>query len=100
MSEWDYLPTPYETMIEEEKEHTILMFLSQCSLMEGKVLTPLEIIENPKFRPAIEELINRMTMTEFMRTMLKYENTRGHENKERIIKIIKGYVRRSRKKNI
>lgn len=100
MSEWDYLPTPYESMVKDEAEHIMLMFLSQCSLLAGKTMTPIEIIENEEYHPALNELMNRMTVTEFMRTMLQYEDTRGEEKKNKIIQTIQEYVRRYRKENI
>lgn len=100
MSEWDYLPTPYESMVKDEAEHTMLMFLSQCSLLAGKTMTPIEIIENKEYHPVLNELMNRMTVTEFMRTMLQYEDTRGEEKKNKIIQTIQEYVRRYRKEDI
>lgn len=100
MSEWDYLPTPYESMVKDEAEHTMLMFLSQCSLLAGRTLSPIEIIKNQEYHPALNELMERMTVTEFVRTMLQYEDTRGEEKRKRIIETIQDYVGRHRKENI
>jgi hypothetical protein len=43
MSEWDYLPTPYESLIESETKNFLLMFLSSCCLIEGKVITMSDV---------------------------------------------------------
>lgn len=44
--------------------------------------------------------MERMTVTEFVRTMLQYEDTRGEEKRKRIIETIQDYVGRHRKENI
>lgn len=43
MSEWDYLPTPYETLVESESKHSLLTFMSLACLLENKILTPSDI---------------------------------------------------------
>lgn len=40
MSEWDYLPTPYETLVENETKHTLLLVMSIGCLMENQVISP------------------------------------------------------------
>lgn len=43
MSEWDYLPTPYESLVESECKNTLLTFISFCCLVEGKVISPSDL---------------------------------------------------------
>lgn len=43
MSEWDYLPTPYENAVHDESEKSLLTFMSFCCLVEGKLLKPSDI---------------------------------------------------------
>jgi hypothetical protein len=45
MSEWDYLPTPYEDLVLSEEKHSILLILSLACLIEGKTIQPFEIFE-------------------------------------------------------
>lgn len=70
MSEWDNILTPYQCLVKNEHEHSFLTFLSLCCLIEGRLLSPIEIIENEKFAPIVEEMINRTTITDFIRTVL------------------------------
>ena len=48
MSEWDYLPTPYETLVENETKHSLLIMMSIGCLLEGKVIHPIDVFEIAK----------------------------------------------------
>ena len=45
MSEWDYLPTPYETLVESETKHSLLIVMSIGCLLEGRVIHPIDVFE-------------------------------------------------------
>lgn len=43
MSEWDYEPTPYESLVSNESKHSLLTFMSLVCLLENKKLSPSDI---------------------------------------------------------
>ena len=104
MSEWDYLPTPYETLIESECKNTILTFFSLCCLIEGKVISPSDLFimcgEDEHYNEAFKEIIKRTSIKEVLRTILQYEDIRSQSKRDRVTEIVKHYVKRNGKENL
>ena len=59
MSEWDYLPTPYETLVENETKHTLLLVMAIGCLMENQVISPSEMIVIAKSNKKYDELLRK-----------------------------------------
>ena len=104
MSEWDYLPTPYETLVENETKHTLLLVMSIGCLMENQVISPSEMFVIAKSNKYYDELlkqeIERAGLIETIRTMLQYEDLRSNKKKEYLIQLIKDYAKRNGTKNL
>lgn len=104
MSEWDYLPTPYECAIHDESEQSILTFMSFCCLVEGHILTPTQIFimcgEEDKYKWFLNDIIEKTSLQEVLRTILQYEDIRSHKKQERLIETLKSYVDRRREKDL
>lgn len=104
MSEWDYLPTPYENAVHDESEKSLLTFMSFCCLVEGKLLKPSDIFimcgEQDKYKWFLNDIINKTSLKDVVRTMLQYEDMRSHSKCDRFIGIMKDYVKRSREEDI
>lgn len=104
MSEWDYLPTPYESAVQHESEQMLLCFLSFCCLMEGQMLSPSQIFikcgEENKYNWFLNDVITKTSINEVIRTMLQYEDMRSQKKRERLVEIIRNYVRGSREKDL
>ena len=64
MSEWDYLPTPYETLVESETKHSLLILMSIGCLLEGKVIHPIDVFEIAKNNSNFNDLLNREVKSE------------------------------------
>jgi hypothetical protein len=104
MSEWDNLPTPYETLVENETKHTLLLVMSIGCLMENQVITPSEMFVIAKSNKYYDELlkqeIERVGLIETIRTMLQYEDLRSNKKREYLIQLIKDYAKRNGTKNL
>ena len=106
MSEWDYLPTPYESLVSSEEEHSILLLLSLACLSEGMVVQPFEIFEivknNALISHLLEKEIEKRGTLGLMRTLLQYDDVRGEKKRLKIISLINSYhdAKRNRAKNI
>lgn len=104
MSEWDYEPTPYESIVESECKNTLLTFISFCCLVEGKVISPSDLFimcgENEQYDLFFQDIINRTSITQVLRTMLQYEDIRCQKKRDKIVQIVKSYVDRHGKENI
>ena len=66
MSEWDYPPIPYETIIENETKNSLLTFMSFCCLCNNATLSPSEIFSmcehNKEFEWFIDDIISRTSL--------------------------------------
>lgn len=104
MSEWDYLPTPYETLVENETKHSLLILMSIGCLLEGKVIHPIDDFEIAKNNSNFNDLLNREVksegIVELMRTLLQYEELRSQKKRDRLIEVLKEYVERNRTKDL
>lgn len=104
MSEWDYLPTPYETLVENETKHSLLILMSIGCLLEGKVIHPIDVFEIAKNNSNFDILLNREVesegIVELMRTLLQYEELRSQKKRERLIEIIREYAKRNGTKDL
>ena len=104
MSEWDYLPTPYESLVESECKNTLLTFISFCCLVEGKVISPSDLFimcgENEQYDQSFQKIINRTSITQVLRNMLQFEDIRSQKKRDKIVQIVKSYVDRHGKENI
>ena len=104
MSEWDYLPTPYETLVESETKHSLLIVMSIGCLLEGKVIHPIEVFEIAEKNSDYNKLLNREVQSdgilEMIRTLLQYEDLRSQKKRDRLIQIIKDYARRNGTKDL
>lgn len=104
MSEWDYLPTPYETLVESETKHSLLIVMSIGCLLEGKVIHPIEIFEiaekNSDFNILLNSEVKSDGIVEMMRALLQYEDLRSQKKRERLIEIIKNYAKRNGTKDL
>ena len=104
MSEWDYLPTPYETLVENQTKHTLLLVMSIGCLMENQVISPSEMFVIAKSNKYYDELlkqeIERVGLIETIRTMLQYEDLRSNKKREYLIQLIKDYAKRNGTKNL
>lgn len=104
MSEWDYLPTPYETLVENETKHSLLILMSIGCLLEGKVIHPIDVFEIAKNNSNFNDLLNREVksegIVELMRTLLQYEELRSQKKRDRLIEVLKEYVERNRTKDL
>lgn len=104
MSEWDYLPTPYETLVESETKHSLLIMMSIGCLLEGKVIHPIDVFEIAKNNSNFNELLNREVesegIVELIRTLLQYEELRSQKKRDRLIEIVREYAKRNGTKNI
>ena len=76
MSEWDYLPTPYETLIESETKHSLLIMMSIGCLLEGKVIHPIDVFEiaekNSDFNILLNSEVNSVGIVETISALLQY----------------------------
>lgn len=104
MSEWDYLPTPYETLVENETKHSLLILMSIGCLLEGKVIHPIDVFEIAKNNSNFDILLNREVesdgIVEMMRALLQYEDLRSQKKRDRLIEIIKNYAKRNGTKDL
>ena len=104
MSEWDYLPTPYESLVESACKNTLLTFISFCCLVEGKVISPSDLFimcgENEQYDQSFQKIINRTSITQVLRNMLQFEDIRSQKKRDKIVQIVKSYVDRHGKENI
>ena len=104
MSEWDYLPTPYESLVESECKNTLLTFISFCCLVDGKVISPSDLFimcgEDKHYEKAFNVIIKRTSIREILRTILQYEDVRSISKRDKIIEIVKKYVKRNGKENL
>lgn len=104
MSEWDYLPTPYETMVKNEETHSLLLLLSLSCIVEGGVIHPFDIFQIVKKYELIQYLVkdevDKIGLMEFIRNLLQYEDVRSEKKREKIIIMIREYVKRNGTKNI
>ena len=76
MSEWDYLPTPYETLVESENKHSLLIMMSIGCLLEGKVIHPIDVFEiaekNSDFNILLNSEVNSVGIVETISALLQY----------------------------
>ena len=104
MSEWDYLPTPYETLVENETKHSLLIMMSIGCLLEGKVIHPIDVFEIAKNNSNFNDLLNREVesegIVEVIRTLLQYEELRSQKKRDRLIEIIREYAKRNGTKDL
>lgn len=104
MSEWDYLPTPYETLVESETKHSLLIVMSIGCLLEGKVIHPIEVFEiaekNSEYNKLLNREVQRDGILEIIRTLLQYEDLRSQKKRDRLIQIIRDYAKRNGTKDL
>ena len=104
MSEWDYLPTPYETLVESETKHSLLIMMSIGCLLEGKVIHPIDVFEIAKNNSNFNDLLNREVksegIVELIRTLLQYEELRSQKKRDSLIEIIREYAKRNGTKDL
>ena len=104
MSEWDYLPTPYETLVESETKHSLLIVMSIGCLLEGRVIHPIDVFELAEKNSDFNILLNREVesdgIVEMMRALLQYEDLRSQKKRDRLIEIIKNYAKRNGTKDL
>ena len=104
MSEWDYLPTPYENLVESETKHSLLIVMSIGFLLEGYVIHPIEVFEIAEKNSDFNILLNREVesdgIVEMMRALLQYEDLRSQKKRDRLIEIIKNYAKRNGTKDL
>ena len=104
MSEWDYLPTPYETLVESETKHSLLIMMSIGCLLEGKVIHPIDVFDIAKNNSNFNDLLNREVesegIVEVIRTLLQYEELRSQKKRDRLIEIIREYAKRNGTKDL
>lgn len=104
MSEWDYLPTPYETLVESETKHSLLIMMSIGCLLEGKVIHPIDVFDIAKNNSNFNDLLNREVksegIVELIRTLLQYEELRSQKKRDRLIEIIREYAKRNGTKDL
>ena len=104
MSEWDYLPTPYETLVECETKHSLLIVMSIGCLLEGRVIHPIDVFEIAEKNSDFNILLNREVesdgIVEMMRALLQYEDLRSQKKRDRLIEIIKNYAKRNGTKDL
>ena len=104
MSEWDYLPTPYESLVEDQKMNSLLAVMSLGCMIHGGVIRPIEMFtlceRNSQYLEVINRELAKTSFVDVLRTMLQYQDLRGEKKREKIIEIIRRHVRRSRTKDI
>ena len=104
MSEWDYLPTPYENLVESETKHSLLIVMSIGCLLEGRVIHPIDVFEIAEKNSDFNILLNREVesdgIVEMMRALLQYEDLRSQKKRDRLIEIIKNYAKRNGTKDL
>lgn len=104
MSEWDYEPTPYETLVSNESKHSLLTFMSLVCLIENKKLSPSDIFiltsETKKYEWGLEFILNKTSIYDALRTMLQYEDLRSEKRKEMVIKSLRKYANRHRTEDL
>ena len=106
MSEWDYLPTPYESLVRDEENDLMLILLSICCISQNRVLKPFEIFEfygnNDLITDLLDEYINKIGFQDFLRTLLQYEEIKSEKKRNEILGVINRYqnVKRARTKNL
>ena len=104
MSEWDYLPTPYESLVKNEQLHSLLMIMSLGCMISCKVISPIDLFlvaqQNVEFKEILNRELEKKSLQDFLKTLLQFEDLRSQKKRERIKELIGEYVRRSRTKNI
>lgn len=104
MSEWDYLPTPYEKLVEDQKLNSLLVVMSLGCLLVGKVIHPIEMIQlcndNHEYGEILNRELNKISLIDGLRTMLQYEDLRSFRKRERVLEILRRHVGRSRTEDI
>ena len=106
MSEWDYLPTPYESLVQDEENNLMLILLSICCISQNRVLKPFEIFElygsNELITDLLDRFIDKIGFQDFLRTLLQYEEIKSEKKRNEVLKIINRYqnVKRTRTKNL
>lgn len=106
MSEWDYLPTPYESLVMCEEEHTILLLLSLACMSEGSVIQPFDIFQiiknNKPISILVEKQIEKRGILGLMKTLLQYDDVRSEKKRSKIIGLINSYhnAERNRAKDL
>ena len=104
MSEWDYEPTPYETLVSNENKHSLLTFMSLVCLVENKRLTPSDIFiltsETEKYEWGLEFIINKTSLYDALRTMLQYEDLKSEKQRARVIRSLSKYANRNRTEDL
>ena len=104
MSEWDYLPSPYETLVENETKHSLLIVMSIGCLLEGKIIHPIDVFEiaekNSDFNILLNSEVNSVGIVETIGALLQYEDLRSQKKRERLIEIIKKYAKRNGTKDL
>lgn len=106
MSEWDYLPTPYESLVQDQQKQSILLLLSLACLSQGTVIQPFQIFQIVKRNPFISELLEKQIQKRgvlgLMRTLLQYDDVRSEKKRNKIIGLINSYqnAKRNRTKNL
>lgn len=104
MSEWDYEPTPYETLVSNESKHSLLTFMSLVCLLENKKLSPSDIFiltsETEKYECGLEFILNKTSIYDALRTILQYEELRSQKKRDKLIEIIRKYANRHRTEDL
>ena len=93
MSEWDYIPSPYENTVYEEHDEIIKVIMSLTCLICGKKLSPIEIlglwIDNDSFNFFLDELEQKTSLKEVLRTMLQWDDLRSYRKRDKVIELLK-----------
>lgn len=104
MSEWDYLPTPYEKIVEDQRMNSLLIVMSLGCMIRGEVIRPIEMFTlcdtNAEYREVLNSEIAKTSFIGVLRTMLQYQDLRGDKKREKVIEIISRHVRRNRTKDL
>ena len=104
MSEWDYLPTPYQSLIETEAKNSLLTFMSFCCLCSNKTLLPSDIFlmceQKKEYNWILNDIISRTSLEDVIRTVIQYEDARTQKKRQKVIEIFRNHVRRTRTENI
>lgn len=104
MSEWDYEPTPYENLVENENKHSLLTFMSFVCLVENKLLSSSDIFiltaQTDKYEWGLEFILNKTSLKDALRTMLQYEDLRSQKKRDRVIEVLRKYAKRTGTENL
>ena len=114
MSEWDYLPTPYQSLIQQQEKHLLLTILSLICLIQNQQICPIEIFkilnikskgqDLSKKKDIIKEIIDKQIkkrgVINLVKQLLSYEELKTSKKRDELVKIITDYVRGNGTENL